>query len=70
MRRNILVLLLFITSCNLSAPEIQTPLPVISTLVPTLPGTETPVATIISIPIPEREKYTFNAKGIYRYFHL
>jgi hypothetical protein len=56
MRRNILVLLLFVTSCNLSTPQIPTALPV-NTLAPTMPAMETSTATITPIPIQEREKY-------------
>ena len=59
MRRKILILLLFVTSCNLSAPQTPTSLPV-NTLAPTMPVTETSTATITPIPIPEREKYTLN----------
>jgi len=59
MRRKILILLLFLTSCNFSAsqPPISSP---VNTLTPTLPVTETPTATITPIPIPEREKYTLD----------
>ena len=59
MRYKILILLLFITSCNFSAPQTPTPTPV-NTLAPTLMVTETPTATNTPIPIPEREKYTLD----------
>ena len=59
MRRNIFILLLFISSCNPSVPQTQISPPV-SALAPTLLITETPAATITPIPIPEREKYTLN----------
>ncbi len=59
MRYKILILLLFVTSCNSSAPQTPTALP-ISTLTPTLMVTEIPTATNTPIPIPEREKYTLN----------
>jgi hypothetical protein len=59
MRYEILILLLFITSCELSAPQTSTSAPVI-TLMPTMFVTETPTATITPTPIPKREKYTLD----------
>jgi hypothetical protein len=59
MRYKILILLVFITSCNLSTPQMPTSLPV-NTIVQTMPVMETPTATITPIPIRVREKYTLN----------
>ena len=59
MRYKILILLLFVTACNRSAPQTQTSLPV-STFTPTLMVTEIPTVTNTPIPIPEREKYNLN----------
>jgi hypothetical protein len=56
MRRKVFILLLFITSCNFSAPQPPTSTPV-NTLAPTSLATEIPTATNTTTPIPEREKY-------------
>jgi hypothetical protein len=60
MRRRFLILLLFVTACNLSTPP--TPImPPVSTLAPTIsPVLETLPATFTLTPIPEREKYVLN----------
>ena len=59
MRYMILILLLFVTACNRSAPQTTISQPVTKPT-PTLMITETPIATMTPIPIPEREKYTLN----------
>jgi hypothetical protein len=60
MRYKILIVLLFITSCNFSAPQIPTPKPVNNTLAPTTVTPEIPTVTHTPISIPEHEKYTLN----------
>jgi hypothetical protein len=59
MRRGILLLVLIVTACNLSKPQVPTSLPV-NTIVPIISITGTSIATITPTPIPEREKYTLN----------
>ena len=59
MRRTILILLLFITSCSFSATQTPTSTPV-NTPVQTMTVTQIPTATNTPIPIPEREKYTLD----------
>ncbi len=59
MCRNIFIIILFLTSC--SFPASQTPAPTfINSFSPTQTATETPVVTLASVLIPEREKYILN----------